>query len=452
MKSKIISIMFSLLIVTSIYINLTLAKEKADKPPIVKVLPQRGSTTLGENYIIEVILTNPNEEDKADIYKCYVEIDTDKISEEYIEIIDGKKEITNFESGEEIKLELIIGFKDNAPEGNYIIPIKIRGEFISCTMGGCGIDFYFEKKAEVSLTILKPAIIVYYLKNDFSIGENDYSIRGGGELEIPFSIKNVATGKAFNISIKYDVDDELLENLKYPEIPKELDAGEIINEKLYLNTEGIDYGDYSLKITVEYFDSRNKRYKPFEKECSIHVLGPSEEEINQEKLNKAAAAEREAATLLSKDEFDSALEKYKEAKTLYEEVGITTKVNDMNSKINLVEETIQKIEENTKKADQDFQNGVQYMNDGDYSEALEKVKNAKVLYTSLFNLTNSNETYKNLYESKINDCEEKIQYLEEKINEEEDDTEVVELKTVFIAAIILLLAALVFGIMLIRKE
>ncbi|RLF92967.1 hypothetical protein DRN45_06360, partial [Thermococci archaeon] len=84
MKSKIISIMFSLLIVTSIYINLTLAKEKADKPPIVKVLPQRGSSTLGENYIIEVILTNPNEEDKADIYKCYVEIDTDKISEEYI--------------------------------------------------------------------------------------------------------------------------------------------------------------------------------------------------------------------------------------------------------------------------------------------------------------------------------------------------------------------------------
>lgn len=451
MKSKIISIMFSLLIVTSIYINLTLADSKVpDKLPIVKV-PPRGSTKLGENYIIEVTLTNPNEKDRVDIWKCWVEIDTDKIPEEYIEIIDGKKEITNFGSGEEIKLELIIRFKDNAPEGEYTIPIKVTGKWIACSSGCTPFQPQYEE-TKVSLTILKPMIMVYYLKNDFSIGENDYSIRGGGELEIPFSIKNVATGKAFNISIKYDVDDELLENLKCPEIPKELDAGEIINEKLYLNTEGIDYGDYSLKIMVEYFDSRNKRYKPFEKECSIHVLGPSEEEINQEKLNKAAAAEREAATLLSKDEFDSALEKYKEAKTLYEEVGITTKVNDMNSKINLVEETIQKIEENTKKADQDFQNGVQYMNDGDYSEALEKVKNAKVLYTSLFNLTNSNETYKNLYESKINDCEEKIQYLEEKINEEEDDTEVVELKTVFIAAIILLLAALVFGIMLIRKE
>ncbi|MCD6466772.1 MAG: hypothetical protein J7L10_02480, partial [Methanomicrobia archaeon] len=361
MKSKIISIMFSLLIVTSIYINLTLAKEKADKPPIVKVLPQRGSTTLGENYIIEVILTNPNEEDKADIYKCYVEIDTDKISEEYIEIIKGKAEITKFGSEEEVTVELIIKFKDNAPEGEYTIPIKVTGRWIACSSGCTPFQPQYEE-TKVSLTILKPMVMVYYLKNDFSIEENDYSIRGGGELEIPFSIKNVATGKAFNISIKYDVDDELLENLKCPEIPKELDAGEIINEKLYLNTEGIDYGDYSLKITVEYFDSRNKRYKPFEKECSIHVLGPSEEEINQEKLNKAAAAEREAATLLSKDEFDSALEKYKEAKTLYEEVGITTKVNDMNSKINLVEETIQKIEENTKKADQNFQNGVQYMN------------------------------------------------------------------------------------------
>jgi len=451
MKSKIISIMFSLLIVTSIYINLTLADSRVpDKLPIVKV-PPRGSAKLGENYTIEVTLTNPNEKDRVDIWKCWVEIDTDKISDEYIEIIDGRKEITNFGSGEEIKLELIIKFKDNAPEGEYAIPLKVTGRWIACS-GGCAPFQPQYKETKVSLTILKPMIIVYYLKNDYSIVENDYSIRGGGELEIPFSIRNVGTGKAFNISIKYDVDDELLENLESPEIPKELDASEIINEKLYLNTENMDYGDYSLTIRVEYFDLRNEKKPPFEKECSIHVLGPSEEEINQEKLDKAVAAEREAATLLSKDEFDSALEKYKEAKTLYEEVGITTKVSDMDSKINLVEETIQKIPRDTEKADQDFQNGVQYMNNGDYSEALEKVKDAKTLYTSLFSLTNSNETYKNLYESKINDCEEKIQYLEEKINEEEDDTEVVELKTVFIAAIVLLLAALVFGIILIRRE
>ncbi|MCK4310931.1 MAG: hypothetical protein KAV80_05710, partial [Methanomicrobia archaeon] len=110
-----------------------------------------------------------------------------------------------------------------------------------------------------------------------------------------------------------------------------------------------------------------------------------------------------------------------------------------------------KIQEDTEKADQEFQNGVQYMNDDNYSQALEKINAAKALYTSLLNLTNRNESYKNLYESKINDCEEKIQYLEEKISDE-DDIEVPKLYAVFIVAIVLLLVSLVFGIALIRRE
>ncbi len=444
MKPKIIAIMFLLLLVAPIFINVTFADTKVpNELPIVKISP-KGSTKPGENYTIEVTLTNPNEENKVDIWKCWAEINTEKIPEEelqYIEIIKEKAEITNFGSGEEVTLELIIRFGDNAPEGEYIIPIKVSGKWIACTTG-C-IPFSPQNvETKVSLTILKPVVTVYL--------QNEYSVKGGEKLEIPFSIKNIGTAKASNVSVNYLVDDELLENLESPEISRELNASEIIDEKLYLDTESIDYGDYSLTIHVEYFTTKNER-KIFDKGCTIHILGPTEEEINQEKLNRASGLEREAGIFLSKDEFDSALEKYKEAKTLYEEVGIATKVGDMNNKINLIDETIQKIQEDTEKADQEFQNGVQYMDDDNYSQALERINAAKALYTSLLNLTNRNESYKNLYESKINDCEEKIQYLEEKISDE-DDIEVPKLYAVFIVAIVLLLVSLVFGIALIRRE
>jgi len=437
MKSKIVSIIFSLLIVTSIYINLTLADSES---PTVNV-PSRGYAHLREDYVIPVTLKNETGEK---IWKCWVEIDTDKVPD-CIEIIKEKAETINFEKDTEITLEVAIRFKDNAPSGEYVIPLKVLGYKTACQKEGeyCQPLRPQNEKTRVILIIEKPLIMIDL--------KNEYSIRGGEKLEIPFSIENAGTGTAFNISVTYLSDYELFENLKYPETPEDLNASAVFNGKIYLDTENIEYGDYLLNISVEYFDLRNKKMN-FQKKCDIHILGPSEEEINQEKLNKAAAAEREAESLLSKGEFDSALEKYNEAKTLYEEVGIITKVNDINGKINLIDGTIQRIQDNTEKADQEFQNGVQDMNNGDYSGALKKMENAKALYTISLNLTKNNESYKNLYDSKISDCEEKIQYLKEKINENKNNVKVPELKTVFIAAIVLLLVALILGIVLIRKE
>ena len=196
---------------------------------------------------------------------------------------------------------------------------------------------------------------------------------------------------------------------------------------------------------------RNKKLN-FQKKCNIHILGPTEEEIYQEKLNKAVKMEREAESLLGEDEFESALEKYKEAKALYEEIGANLKVNDINGKINLIENTIDKIKTDTEKADQMYQRGIEEMNSGNYNDALKDMEDAKSLYTLLFNLTKYNEDYKTLYEKKIADCEEKIDEINKKIDETKIKIEMPELKTVFVIAIFLSVVALICGIVLIRKE
>ena len=300
----------------------------------------------------------------------------------------------------------------------------------------------FENK--VTLLVLKPMVTV-------SLQEDLY-IKGGEELEIPFSIKNIGTAPASDLSVNYRVDDELLDNVTLPDLPREVNASSVLPEMILLDTEGIAYGEYSLVVEVAYRTPRNET-KSAEKKSTIHIMGPTEEEINQETLAKAGEAERDAGIFLTRDEYGSALEEYQEAKKLYEAVGLTTKVAEMNDKITLVGETIEKIQMNTEKADQEFQAGEGYLYDDNYPQALEKTKSAKALYNQVLSLTKDNEPQRTLYEEKISECEERIQYLEQKVaDEESEDPETPELETVFVGAIIFLLIALIFGIILIRRE
>ena len=124
MKSTILPGILSLLVVSSLFLPFLAADSTIpNKLPVVEVSP-RGITRIGEDYTVSVALTNPNGEDKVDIWKCYVEIDTESIPEEilrYIDIIDGRAEITNFESGGEVTVEVIIRFTEDAPEGEYVV-------------------------------------------------------------------------------------------------------------------------------------------------------------------------------------------------------------------------------------------------------------------------------------------------------------------------------------------
>ena len=431
MRTKIILIIFLLSIVT---VNSIIAE--SDVPTVT--IPPRGYAHLGEDYTISVTLKNETGEK---IWKCWAEIITDKLSE-YIEVVKDRAETIKFENGAEVTLDLVIRFRDNAPSGEYVIPISVSGKWTACT-AGCKPMRPQIRETKVILIIEKPMIAIEL--------KDDYTVKGEEDLEIPFKIKNLGTGTAYNLSVSYVSDYKLLENLESPDISGDLNASGVIDEKLYLNTENIDYGDYSLTVNVEYFDMRNKKLN-FQKKCNIHILGPTEEEIYQEKLNKAVKMEREAESLLGEDEFESALEKYKEAKALYEEIGANLKVNDINGKINLIENTIDKIKTDTEKADQMYQRGVGEMNSGNYNDALKDMEDAKSLYTLLFNLTKYNEDYKTLYEKKIADCEEKIDEINKKIDETKIKIEMPELKTVFVIAIILSVVALICGIVLIRKE
>ncbi|KAA0005632.1 MAG: hypothetical protein FE039_01440, partial [Thermoplasmata archaeon] len=207
----------------------------------------RGYAHLREDYIIHVTLKNETGEK---IYKCWVEIITDKLSE-YIEVVKGRAETIKFENGAEVTLDLVIRFRDNAPSGEYVIPLKVLGYKTACQKDGepCQPLRPQNEKTRVILIIEKPMITIEL--------KDDYTVKGGEDLEIPFKIKNVATGTAYNLSVSYVSDYKLLENLESPDISGDLNASGVIDEKLYLNTENIDYGDYSLTVNVEYFDMRN---------------------------------------------------------------------------------------------------------------------------------------------------------------------------------------------------
>jgi hypothetical protein len=418
-----------------------------NKLPLVEVVGQ-GTTKIGEAYTVEVSLTNPNDDDKVDIWKCYVEIDTENISEEelqYIDITKERAEITNFESGAEVTVELIITFTEDAPEGVYMIPIRISGRWIACTSGCAPFQPQYVN-AKVTLLVLKPMITILLAE--------DFSVRGGERLEIPFTIKNIGTAETSDLSVNYLVDDIFLGNITLPDVPQEVNASTALAETIILDTEGIPYGNYSLAIQTEHTTRKNE-VKTDKKSSTIHILGPSDEDITQEKLAEAEATEKEAEILLSQDEFSSALGKYKEAKGLYEEIRIDTKVTEMNDKINLIDGTLQKIQQDTEKADEEFQRGEEYLYDDAYDQALEKTKSARTLYNNLLSLTKDNETYKIVYEEKIAECDERIAYLENKIASETESLplpEMPSLNTVFVGAIIFLLIALVFGVILMRRE
>lgn len=446
MKSKMcFTVLLSVLLIST-YINVTFGE--TDAPHVD--LPPRGYASFGEEYIIPVTLKNDT---GGDIWKCKVAIDTETPPEDLpYEIVKGEAETTDipelkgkFEEGVEVTLDLIIKFKTAASAGDYTIPILVTGFKTACQREGEYCQPLRPKKDEMKVTLIirKPILLIDL--------ENEFSVREGDTLEIPFTVRNVGTATASKLSVTYHMDDALLGNIETPEMPKDANASEEIDTKLHLDTTGISYGVYPLTVQAAYFDLKDTR-KTVEKETTIHILGPSEEEIYQKKLENAKTVENEARNLLTNDEFNKALKKYKEAKTLYEELEISTKVNEMDSNITLINQTLLKIEKDTAEADQLFQEGEQYMQNENYSAALEKINKAKIIYTRLFNLTKDNETYKTLYETHISECEEKIQLSEDKIEESTNPIEVPEPKVAFVAAIVLLLAALVFGVVLMRRE
>ncbi|MEA1994116.1 MAG: CARDB domain-containing protein [Euryarchaeota archaeon] len=439
MKFKTISIILLLFLMAPIYINVAAADS------LVVVLPPDGYTYLGESYTIPVTLKNNTGEK---IWKCRIEIDTENIPEDklqYIERIKEKAETIELKDKGEAILELIIRFKNDAPSGEYTIPVLVTGYKTACINEGEYCQPLRPQKGEVTVTLIigKPMLLMDL--------DTEFTVESGEELEIPFSIRNVGTATASGVSVNYLIDDELLGKLASPEISKDLNASTVLNETLHLDTAGVEPGEYSLSINITYFDLKNRR-KTTEENCTIHIEGKTEEEKYKEKLNEAAAVEADAESLLNNDKFDSALEKYKEAKLLYEELGVSTKVNSINEKINAIDNTIQSIQDSTEEADQEFQDGLQLMNDEAYSAAIEEMKSAKKLYTDLLDLTEKNETYKNTYESKIDDCDENIQHLQEKLSEKEVIVEMPRPKTVFIVAIVLLLSSFVLGIILMRRE
>lgn len=104
----------------------------------------------------------------------------------------------------------------------------------------------------------------------------------------------------------------------------------------------------------------------------------NENTSNEEKMEKAIAAESEAREAARNGEYDVAKEKYQIAKKLYEELGNAAKVSDVEDKIDEISGT-----ENGDLAIEKMYTAMEYLSKGQFAKACKYLNEAKSIYAKL---------------------------------------------------------------------
>jgi len=300
----------------------------ADADPKVE-LSYPIETDPGKIIFIDVKLTNTTSEMLWDLKAV---IDSDEIPidiKNYINVIDGEKKFVEDEDHsinvqDQVTTRLSIEITANAEPGNYRIPLAIRGEIGNCRQG-CkpyllvkNIDFKVVKEFPSLKIELSP-----YSKDVFQ----------GQDITIPFKISNY--GEGYGRSIKVSIP----ENANY-QYSFDINSISFLNSQeqrivnLNILTKGdTPSGDYKTDIIVEYFDAYGDK-KATTQSISFSVKDSAV-------VKNAENYYTQANTYFEKKNYSKALEFYQKSREAYQEVGLTSKVNEIDSKILLVNTAIE---------------------------------------------------------------------------------------------------------------
>ncbi|NPV50928.1 MAG: hypothetical protein HPY60_07010 [Candidatus Methanofastidiosum sp.] len=289
----------------------------------------------GKQILIDLKLTNTTSEMLWDLKAVIDPSDIPPEIKNYIKIVDGEKQFVvgdgdhSINIQEEVSIRLSIETTSNADPGTYKIPIRIKGEIGNCREG-C--------KPYLLMKDIEFKVIKEYPSLKIELSSYPQEVLQGQSITIPFKVSNYGVGYGNNITLSVPSNNNFTTSLDVSSIGL-MKSNESRNVKLNVTAKGdASTGSYKTDVIVEYFDPYGNKKATTE---SISFTIKDSALVKEAEQYYAQGNE-----YFDKKNYSKALEQYEQAKTDYQQLGLTEKVTEIEARIQLAKSAIESTKSN----------------------------------------------------------------------------------------------------------